>query len=152
MKKVILILVVIAGIAGGCKKYEDGPLLSFRSAKSRLFGEHTLVKYTVNDIDSLNLFNDSLGLDFRFYYDDVNSLNVLNVEGNRKDGNYYPVICTWQLEKNNTILKILTEYAYTGTGPFGNNITPDWEILKLKHHDIIMKTTYNGKEYLIELK
>ena len=62
MKKLILIFIVLAAITEGCKKYEDGPLISFRSVRNRLYGDYTLTKYTVNGVDSLSLYNDSLDI------------------------------------------------------------------------------------------
>jgi hypothetical protein len=56
MKKVILVIFVIAGISEGYKKYDEGPMFSLRSAKNRFYGNHTLTKYTVNGIDSLNSY------------------------------------------------------------------------------------------------
>ena len=151
MKKLILFLIIIAGITEGCQKYEEGPWLSLRSAEKRLYGNYTLKQYTVNGVHSLSLFYDSLGLNFEISYDDVNSLNIFKIDGKRKDGHYYPVICTWQLINNNKVLEIKTAYAYTGTGPFGNNITPEWEILRLTNNEIKLRTYYNNKEYIINL-
>ncbi len=59
----------------------------------------------------------------------------------------------WVLVDNKKTFKVSKSIAsYSGgTGPFSSGITPEWEILRLKHHDIIMQTTYNGKVYYIEL-
>jgi len=38
-----------------------------------------------------------------------------------------------------------------GTGPFGIGKEPEWEILRLTNKELYMKTTYNGKEYYVEL-
>jgi len=156
MKKVIFLFIILAAITEGCKKYPEGPWISFHSAKDRLFGTHTLTKYTVNGVDSLSLFNDSMPNNFYFYYEDVYSKNVLIISGYRNDGKGCIINCTWELSANNTILNITSSGGNSGgtvgTGPFGNNIKPSWAILKLKKTDIVMKTTYNGKEYLIELE
>lgn len=154
MKRAILFLIVITTISEGCKKYEDGPCISFRSAKSKFKGKHTLVKYTVDGNDSLNLFYEELGLSFNFIYDDVNLANVIVLNGMKKDGTTADLYIGWELTEHNKIFKVLegTGGASKGTGVFKKNITPEWEIIKLKLNDKIMKTTYNGKEYLIELK
>jgi hypothetical protein len=49
MKKSILFLIIIASITAGCKKYPDGPLISLRSAKGRLFGGHTWGVASISD-------------------------------------------------------------------------------------------------------
>ena len=152
IKITILILLVIAGIIEGCKKYEDGPLVSFRSAENRIFGKHTLIKYTVDGIDSLSLYNDSLGLSFNFNYDEVSKENICSIDGKRKDGKYGSLSWNWKLANNNKILQQIYSIGSIGTGPFGklkNNI--EWEILRLTNKELKMKTNYNNKEYLIEL-
>ena len=152
MKKNILILLIIVGIAGGCK-YKDGPCISFRSAENRIYGYHTLTKYTVNGEDSLNQYHDSLGLKFNFIYDDISNVRVCIMDGPRRDGFSGDLYWGWELTNDDKILKITgsSGSAY-GVGPFGINKTPEWKILKLKANDIMLKTTFNGKEYLIELK
>jgi len=154
MKKLILFLIIITAITAGCKKYPDGPMFSLRSAKHRLYGEHTLVKYTVNGIDSLAHYYDSLSLNFNFYISESDGLNVCDMTGSRKDGGESLLIWTWELASHNKIFKVTSSGTNTpgwSSGPFRNNFNPEWEILKLKKDDIIMQTTYNGKEYLIEL-
>ena len=43
------------GIITSCKKYEEGPFITFRSVKNRLIGMWSLVKYTNNGVDSTNI-------------------------------------------------------------------------------------------------
>ena len=137
-------LIVIAGILSGCDKYEQ--------TLKKIYNTYTIKTYTVNGIDSLALYKDSLGSIFQFYYEDVNQVNELFINGNRNDGHSYPIICKWSLINNNEVIKIITAYAYTGTGPFGNNITPEWKILDLTKNEMKMNTTYNGKEYVVGLE
>ena len=73
MKKLLIILIVITAITEGCKKYEEGPCFSLRSAKKRLYGTYTLTQYTVNGVDSLSLFNDSLLSTIKIYHEDQNN-------------------------------------------------------------------------------
>jgi len=153
IKKLILILIVIAAITEGCKKYSDGPLISFRSVRKRLFGDYTLTKYTVNVLDSLSLYNDSLDVKIHCFSREDDSNIYFNVYGNRKDGSYsdFAMICL--LINKNKILKVLdTQGLSIGTGPFGKGKKPEWEILRLTNKELYMKTTYNGKEYYVELK
>lgn len=156
MKKLILILIVITALIAGCKKYPDGPLISFRTAKGRLYGYHTLTKYTVNGVDSLSRYQDSLCTNFHFYYNEDDGNNYCSMAGRNSFDNYISEFYwIWELEDNNKVLKVTTvgenPPRYGGTGPFKNNVLPEWKILKLKASDIIMTTTYNGNEYLIEL-
>ncbi len=48
---------------------------------------HTLTKYTVNGVDSLSLYSDSLSLTFRFFYDTHIITQIFCMIGEtRKDG------------------------------------------------------------------
>jgi len=153
MKRLFCILLIIEGLFGGCKKYEEGPDLSFRSAHNRFSGFHTLTKYTVDGIDSLSQYYDSLGLTFNFVpkYDEVNDICWMN--GKRKDGGNTELYWGYELTNNNRVLKEIGPVGFShGIGVFRPGISNDWEIIKLKKNDIIMKKNYNGKEYLIELE
>jgi hypothetical protein len=155
MKRLLLFLIVLAAIAEGCKKYPDGPWLSLRTAEGRLYGTHTLTKYTVNGVDSLSLYEDSLSTSFYFSLSDNGKFDFCDMSGRRKDGWVSELKWVWALEEHNKFLLVTQASGnYAGkmcTGPFGDNRCPEWQILKLYHDDIIMQTTYNGKQYLIEL-
>jgi hypothetical protein len=153
MKRLIIISMVFVGLFFGCKKYEDGPLISLRSPTKRLYGNYTLKTYTVNGFDSLSLYNDSLSLSFSFFYDDVDYKNLCCIVGRRKDGNYSELYWSWRLINGNEVLQIYRSVGIiVGTGPFGTDKFPEWKILLLTNKKVKMKTTYNEKEYLIELK
>ena len=156
MKKLILILIVLAAITEGCKKYKDGPLFSLRTAENRLYGFYDLTTYTVNGVDSLSLYNDSLGGYIDFFYNDVDDVDACLLNVDRKDDIYtsYSLYWKWQLLNKNKTLSISSsiKYGYSIGGPFGNNILPQLEILRLTDTEVNMKTNYNNKEYYIELK
>jgi hypothetical protein len=153
--KIILVLLVISGITEGCKKYEEGPMISFRSVKDRLFGYYILTTYTVNNEDELDQYYDSLSKNFDIFYDDVNYRNVCNMAGSRNDGGTSTLVWTWGLINNNKILKVTSSggnYSGWSSGPFRNDVDPEWEILRLTNKEVKMKTNYNEKEYLIQLQ
>lgn len=152
MKKLILFLIIIAGITEGCKKYEEGPWLSLRSAKNRLYGDYTLVQYTVNDEDSLSLYNDSLCDTLKFIFDTNLDLDVCYIYGNRNDGKISSLVWYWNLKDKNTSLVISYSNCSSGTGPFSDKVKPEWKILRLTTRQIKMKTIYNNKEYTIMLE
>lgn len=155
MKKIIFFIIVLAAIFEGCKKYPDGPLISLRTAKHRLYGTYTLTQYTVNGVDSLSLYNDSLSLNYTLGFDGLDDVNFCTNFGLRTDGKEADVRYNWDLSNNNKniSLNIPIGNSYSmGTGPFGKNKTTNWEILRLTNKETKMQTTYNGKEYLIDLK
>ena len=138
-----------------CKKYPEGPCISFRSAKSRFYGYHTLTALTDNGVDELSQYYDSLSLRFDFYYTDVDQDYVCNMNGDRKDGWESTLIWTWELINDDKVLKITSSGGNRkgwSWGPFKNNVLPEWQILRLEKKDIRLTTTYNGKVYNIELK
>lgn len=155
MKKLFFILLLIASLAGACKKYDEGPMFSLRSAYGRFANTHILVKYLVNGVDFLSLYNDSLSLEyqFKYHYDEYENMNTCLIGSFCKDTSWSELYWHWKLVNNKKNLKVfISNGTTTGTGPFGNHKLPEWEIIKLKYNDIRMKTNYNGKEYYIELK
>jgi hypothetical protein len=135
-----------------CQPYEDGPALSCRSAEKRIMGGYHIKEYTVNGTDSLSLYNDSLCLNFDFYYNDVDCVNACSITGTRKDGGGCYLYWHWHLANDDTELIIDSSTGLSaGTGPFGKGRICTWTILRLKMKEIRMKTTYNGKEYRVKL-
>jgi hypothetical protein len=161
MKKIILLLLVIAGIFEGCKKYEEGPWISLRSAKKRLIGSYSVIQYTVNGIDSLELYNDSMYNRFDIIFDKNTNDFGYGIDGYRSDGKHSSLVGHWEFNDNKTNLIVSSSTCYSGfepyhyssgTGPFINNATPEWEIIRLTSKEVKMKTNFNSKEYLINLK
>lgn len=58
--KIIYFIILAVGVSvtqSGCKKYEDGPAISFRSTTSRLTNHWKFLKVTSNSVDITNQFN-----------------------------------------------------------------------------------------------
>jgi hypothetical protein len=143
----LICAVLTAIILPSCKKYEEGPLISFRSAKNRLYGDYTLTKYTIDGIDSLQQMKDRFGLNFHFFYNDYTENDDLMIDGT---GISNPFISTYILIDNNKAFR--TPYGseiFTGQNPNYQDI--DFVILKLKNKDIHLKASFNNKEYYLEL-
>lgn len=160
MKKIILFLIIIASITEGCKKYEEGPCISLRSAKNRLTGTFTITQYLVNGVDSLNQFKDSLYNVIELLYDENSPSYGATISGKRNDGKLSGLDWVWILKDKNTILQVTFSHCFSGigifswpsgTGPFRDKVLPEWKILCLKYNNINLKTIFNDKEYLIKL-
>jgi len=156
MKKTVLILVVMAALMSSCKKYEEGPCISFRSAKNRVIGYHTLTKFTVNGIDSLQAMNDKFGLIFHFWHriDKWYDIDEYLLQIVYKVGEAYPFTfsCNFYLGDKNK--EIILNY---GANLLCNNCDRGYgdvhfKIIKLKNDDIHLKTTLNSTEYFLELE
>jgi hypothetical protein len=144
MKKTILIILVLAAVVGGCNKTKQ--------TINKLFGTYEVSQYTVNGIDSLNLFKDSLSSKCYFYFDESALYYMMTFEGYNNFGNYRIVACSWILQNNNNTIKVDLTNGHIGTGPFGVYRTPEFEILDLDRKGLKMKTTYNSKEYVVDLE
>jgi len=141
MKKIILILSAILLLSFGCKK---------ERTFNNLLGRHILTEYTVDGIDSLQLYKDSLGTEFYFFYDDMNECYVAHIIGYSEDYSENLVIWDWALHDNYKNLVVCESSSLTnGTGPIGRHKTPSWEILDLNKKEIKLKTTYNNKGYVL---
>jgi hypothetical protein len=153
LKIIVLIFLFFGFIFLSCKKYPEGPCISFRSAAKRFYGTYTLTAYIVDGVDSLSLYNDSLGNSFYFSYNDIYSYNNLRINGNRTDGKWGGDIdCRWELKEKNKIFSIYNSYGLHGIGPFGEGKKSDWEIIRLTNNESKMKTLFNGNEYIIRLE
>ena len=87
MKKLIPLLLIITAISTGCKKFKDGPLISFRSVKSRIEGTWKVDKFYINDVDSTADFNVKCGCEIEFSKDfwngDANYMYLKNCNNNK---------------------------------------------------------------------
>ena len=143
MKKIILVLIAITAIATGCDKTEQ--------TLKKIYGAYIIETYTVDGLDSLSLYCDSLGRNFRIYYSDQSECNVCAIDGMRSDGMGTALVWRWELINKDKSIRIITSYGQQGTGPFGDYKTPEWDILELGTKNITLKSNYNNKEYIIEL-
>jgi hypothetical protein len=149
MKRIVLLLLGITIIVSACKKYEDGPSVSFRSVKSRIYGNHTITKYTVDGIDSLQLMKDRFGIDIRFYYQDYDKVDVIDMSGQGISSPFISVYYLIDKKKRFTVKQ--GSILLTGNGNH-NYSDVDFTILKLEYGEMHFKTSFNAREYYFELK
>jgi hypothetical protein len=146
MKKILIYLFLITAIASSCKKYE------YNHTLKKIYGNYTVTSYTVDGIDSLSLFKDSLSTSFSFYWDETDSHCVLTIEGYTALGKYIATVQTWNLMGDNKSLYLrASRDNVIGTGPFGEHKESTWTILELTKKLLRMKSLYNGKEYEISM-
>jgi hypothetical protein len=131
-----------------CKKYEEGPLISFRSAKNRIYGNHTLTKYTVDGIDSLQQMANKFGINFRFYFQDYDKADVIDMSS---PGIVRPFISTYYLINKKKEFTVKTgSILFTGYGDYDYKDV-DFTITKLTMEEMHFKTSYNSRDYYFEL-
>ena len=147
MKKVLWMMLVIGAIASSCKKYE------YNQTLKKIYGTYTVTNYTVDGVDSLSLFKDSLSTNFEFSYNESQNLYVLKIEGNTSLGKHILIMNNWGLMGDDKTLNLHNGYnSKSGTGPFGGTKESTWTIIDLSKNNLIMKSTYNDKQYNIELR
>jgi len=87
----IIIALTFISLFNSCRKFEEGPLFSFRSVQQRLLGEYNFSKCTIDGVDySYYLNNDTLSTNMQFtnYWDEkkytisTNYLNSIDYQSN----------------------------------------------------------------------
>ncbi|MFH2143517.1 MAG: hypothetical protein ABIJ97_13915 [Bacteroidota bacterium] len=165
MKKNILVIITILLISSffGCKKYEEGPCISFRSAENRLTGRYYNIEYLVNDIDSTSFFiNNNYNANISFSMEDggqglwieFEKINPPDVYSN------FAIFGVWNLENSNKNIRlkfderigyVATDFDTIINGPISPDKNISWEITKLTDNDFHIKTFYNNKTYKLKL-
>lgn len=140
-------MIFLVFLISGCK-YEDGPVISFRSACKRVEGTYTIDKFEVNGNDSLGVFiarNCNGKVDFF----DISKINGnLSIYDCRYSG-------TFDLRDGNKKIAIsfdgTTSSGQMGIVPWEKGISNTWDIIELKDKSMTFETTYDGNLIKIRL-
>jgi hypothetical protein len=154
MKKLLLLFFISVSLIS-CKRYEDGPSISFRSAEKRLTGKWKVSQITNDDKDlTANYY--SLGLDqFPFnIYSDWNHQNFISITN--ADGSIVAKsILSLNKKKNVMTFGLIPE---TVSKSIANNIFSiipplaagnDWKILRLKNDEFWIRTNFDSNNFEI---
>ena len=131
--KIILPLIILFAIAGGCRKYEDGPTISFRSKTNRLFGYWTMEKWIQNHAESTGQlkFKHQFGFakDGTYYYSftDTISGTTINFTG------------TWEFRHQKEQLVLGLE------DPLNGMEYQVWDIRRLTSRELWLETVSPGE-------
>ena len=102
MKTKVIIALSISLILSACTYYEHGPVISFKSAKTRISGEWQLTDVIVNDkTDEIILDNENT-ISYTFIED--GSLIINNSDHTRSTTSV--VNGTWEFNKDKTTIKL----------------------------------------------
>jgi len=162
MKKIIIIaLSLLLIVPEGCKKYEDGPWISFRSKKNRLIGLWHVEEYKINNYDSTNLIKNRFLFQIGYLNRDYDTRRVLGIIDNEiSDTSRSSLLGEWDFLDNDKkfSMKFLesingSSYYYTkGTGPFGTFKVSKWYIKRFTFDDFWLETNYEENIYYLKLK
>ena len=158
MKKIILsIALLLIVFTFSCKKYPEGPLISFRTPFARIIGNWQMTEYISNGIDSAQYYNNSLNfhveIGYRHREEEDKDLNIYLLNENKSfkermlfssDRKTLIVDCTDSIFYDN--------HGVNFFGPFKENTKCNWHILKLTNKEFKMSTDLNGNNYKISFK
>jgi hypothetical protein len=116
----------------------------------KIYGSWNIDSYKVNGADSLNLYKDSLGSNYSFYYNDSYRNKTLKISGNTNSSAIGYLDFTWSLSDDFKTIKITSAKGSSGTGPIGNDLNPEWSIISLAD-TFKLETNYLGTNYVISL-
>ena len=155
-KKIFLsFIIVIVFFTGACKKYPDGPLISFQSKMYRLTGKYWDVdNFTVDGYDSTSYLKNK-----PFY----GTYYFAKPEGDNNGSFIYTATIgmysgsgQWFFNNNKKSITIGAGYSFNGNiGPYRlddsiQKVT--WDIMRLTVKELWLKGFYNGKEYFVKFK
>lgn len=143
---IVFAIALLSIPATTCKKYEEGPWISFVSAEKRVSNTWEITEFLINGHDSMEIIGaDRRSVQINLDKDDYQNINLhaTNSYGH------------WELIDNKKIFSINIEFhsveIYSLSIFYGGSYT-EWEILRLSKKDFWIKTLYNNMEYLIKMK
>jgi hypothetical protein len=143
MKKLSFILLLLAiTCTFGCKRYPDGPLISFRSPEKRIEGTWQIVGFTSNGVDSIQYCIDSCGSNMTIQIPDPPDYWNYLWFNNRFGAD-------WKFSDNKKILNVYFSSTpsgayYTGAGPISLGSGSQWKILKLEMKKMNLPAASSG--------
>jgi hypothetical protein len=151
MKKYFLISLILffSIFFEGCKKYEEGPLVSFRFRTTRISGKWRIESFTADGTDSMSciyryhlqgvwMLNDHIS---RPYFTITTDTYSYNGEYTTYDGHASIDFLVFSLQNNNIIIN-RGDWVLSRT----------WTIIKLKEKKMMWRTNYHGVEYVVYFK
>jgi hypothetical protein len=137
MKKTTITIIGIIAmlIFTECKKYQEGPLISFRSKKSRIEGKWKYSKVLLNGVEKTS---DLINAELEFGTDGTfcNKRNMPGISNPQESKG------TWELANNDLCID------FTFVGVYGGTTVQRWNILKLKKGELWLD--YIGYDSKIE--
>lgn len=139
-KKYSILFSLLAIGIGGCKKYPEGPMISFRTKEQRIIGTWNIEKYLIDQVDSTYLKYPSCTIDFTANGHQV-SAHLVSIDCDSSGG-------YWSLEDRKTQL---TFSHFTKLTPIYLQSNMKWKIMKLKYEEVHLQANFNSKQYDIYL-
>ncbi|MCB0395212.1 MAG: hypothetical protein KDD36_01080 [Flavobacteriales bacterium] len=130
MKRNLLIaFVAVACVLTACKKYEEGPAFSLRSAKARLSGDWKVASFSIDGVDQTASYLATIGNNFVI---DIEKDGKYRVEGSFTDEG------SWELGEDGDDVRFKSDAA--------GSTEDSYRILKLKNKELWLKQTQTNGE------
>jgi hypothetical protein len=154
----ITTILFIAILLVTCKKYPDGGhLFSLRNIDNRILGKRAIVGFTVDGIDSLDHLKSDSNFCSASPFDHQLEFAFNSIDGNTLTspcatfGNNY-----WGITDDKKQLKLAYHFKSGAASlypiQFNEYKVVFWNIQKLQHDALWLKTVLNGKEYELKLE
>ena len=157
MKKITILTVLILITVISCKKYPDGPLISFRSPLSRLLGKWEVTNVTINGDEATASYMDSCGCKFSFHsekHDPKYFILFDCTEGYSHAGSFH--FESKEFIEMYTCGKCNIDSCIYDTvqifGPLKDKVTSIWNVRKLTFKKLWIENNYNGNNYIIRME
>ena len=157
MIRYFLYILICFFITSSCKKkFEEGPLISFRSAKKRIAGDWSFEKYFENGEDkSTLLLNDTAYTGF-FFSNYEYKLLELKGKNNHRDAQ----VGSYSLKKDLLRLSFSVDsinhlqYGHDFLYPFFTTLDTviELKVLRLTNRELKIESNLNGKQQITTLK
>lgn len=164
MKKTYLITILIFIIIFGCKKYEEGPLLSLRSKTQRLMGGYELEKYSIDEIDLTYLLKNKekcFGVAIYKYSKGRGEKIFFEMQSSYNSQSLFDYSGWYEFENNKkNILWHFSPDLNDSTDFFLKNVEEidessrkvlSWDIKRLTNDKLIIEANTNGFKHRFEL-
>jgi len=124
-----------------CKKYPEGPSISFRTKKARIINSWKMSKYLENNVDLTTNFN-SVFTNFSFVTSKDEEYKIIKTVSVFSTNLTTTEIGSWNLASNKKTLNVTPISISAGTLPS----TTSFQILKLYENEIWLRSIdSNGK-------
>ncbi|NTW31456.1 MAG: hypothetical protein HGB12_02330 [Bacteroidetes bacterium] len=164
MKKAIYILFFAIILIACGKTYDDGPSITFRSAKNRIVGTWKVDKFYIDGADSTDEFNSKLGCQIEFLKDPFPQsykcfkLYLKQCNDNAIYSGYWCFLSS--TNKNKVQIDLLKDTTFINAiGTFGSERYGRWTILKLTNKELNLTTEgwdyewgFGMRTFLLNLK
>ncbi|MEI6123414.1 MAG: hypothetical protein WCQ95_07270 [Bacteroidota bacterium] len=157
IKYIIASIIILSLLC--CKKYEDGPCISFRKAKKKIATEWQVEYFSIDGSDDTKLYQNTCGCNFKFTEKFTTGYDPNVFDFTNCIGNIYDIRGSYDFANNKKTIKI-SSGGFIGNpdsiihyiGPIGTGFWSEWSIKRFTKTELWIETSYNNYQYFIKFK